>query len=125
MGLADLQGYTLCFGLKDVFHIPAFGEHTDRGNPLDGIVFVVHPPQDGNVAFVLVGRGNDQDLRRRLLLADLLLLGKEINQFFGEALAGGNVLGNQDGDGFHCPVLDGLVLNVIVVDLLELLVLAS
>ncbi|PIY87021.1 MAG: hypothetical protein COY75_04975 [Nitrospirae bacterium CG_4_10_14_0_8_um_filter_41_23] len=72
---------------------------------------------------MLIGRGNDQNLLGGFLFADLLFLGKEGNQFIRETLAGGDVFGNQDGDGFNLAVFGGLVFNMIVVNLLKLLVL--
>jgi len=74
---------------------------------------------------VLGGRGYDQDLLRRLRLGNLLLFGQEINQFIGETLAGGDVLGDQDGDRLDHPVFDCPVLDVIIVNLLKLFILAS
>jgi len=59
-----------------------------------------------------------------LFFTDLFFGGKEGNQFIGETLAGGDVFGNQDGNGFNLTVFDCLVLNMIVVNLLKLLVLA-
>ena len=111
--------------LKDIFYILAFGEHTYRGNPLNRIFPVVYSSQDWDIALVLVGRGYDQNLLRRLFLAYLFLLGKEINQFIRQSLTGGDILGNQDGDGFNLTVFDCFILNMIVVNLLKLLILIS
>jgi hypothetical protein len=72
---------------------------------------------------MLIGGGHNQDFLSRLLLADLFFFGKEGNEFLGEALASGNVLGDQDGDRFDHLVFNRLIFNVVTVNLLKLLIL--
>ena len=55
----------------------------------------------------------------------LAVIEKESNQFISEALAGGNVLGDQEGEWLDHPVFDQLIFNVVVVNLLELFILVS
>src|SRR6266571_157821 len=66
--------------LKDVLDIPSFRQHAHRRHPLNRVVFLIDLTQQRNVALMLEGRGNNENLLRRQLFWCVLLSGEEINQ---------------------------------------------